>query len=68
MLRDDHDVQHVVAVANAVLPAKQGDPLRSALGLTLFASVLTEDQDEVAKTTLALAMLYWHWSFVLISA
>ncbi len=47
----------VAAVANAVLAAKQHDPLRSALGLSLFASVLAEQEDEVARTGVALAML-----------
>ena len=56
MPREDHDAFHVVQVVNAVLAAKRGDPLRSACGLALFASVLAED-DEVARTTVALVML-----------
>jgi hypothetical protein len=56
MQHEDHDAYNVVQVANAVLAAKRGDPLRSACGLALFASVLAED-DEVARTTVALVML-----------
>jgi hypothetical protein len=55
MQHEPHDMHDVAAVANAVLAAKRGDPLRSACGLALFASVLAED-DEVAQTTVALVM------------
>jgi len=56
MQHEDHDAHHAVAVANAVLAAKRGDPLRSATGLCLFASVLASD-DEIARTTVAHVML-----------
>ncbi len=69
----EHDAFHVVEVANAVLAAKDHDPLRSACGLALFASVIAEGSDEtrtaVAYTMLCLALeldpdlriaLRWH--------
>ena len=56
MQHEDHDAHHAVAVANAVLAAKRGDPLRSACGLALFASVLAEN-DQASRTTIALVML-----------
>ena len=48
MQHEDHGAYNVVQVANAVLAAKRGDPLRSACGL---------EDDEVARTTVALVML-----------
>ena len=52
----EHDAHHVAEVVRAVLAAKNGDPLKAACGLALFAELLVKDGDEAEKTTLALAM------------
>jgi hypothetical protein len=56
MEETDHNMAHVVEVANAVLAAKDHDPLSSACGLAFFASVLAEE-DEATRVTVAYVML-----------
>jgi hypothetical protein len=53
----EHDAFHVAQVVRAVLEAKAHDPLRSALGLALFAQALAAGEEQAARTTLALSML-----------
>jgi hypothetical protein len=53
---NDHAAHHVERIANAILEAKAHDPLRAATGLAFFSSVLVED-DQAARTTVALVML-----------
>ena len=50
------DAQHVVDVANAVMRARAYDATSTSIGLAVIATTVAGD-DQMARTTLAIAML-----------
>jgi hypothetical protein len=49
------DAQHVTDIANAMLRARAFDPIRTAIGLAIIATVIA-GENQLAKTVLAITM------------
>jgi hypothetical protein len=52
-----HTEELAVRIANAVMEAKDHDPLGSACGLAFFATVLAEVDDQEIRVAVAYVML-----------